>query len=62
MGEANDGMIADAGDAFQRHVAVALQHGPLDVLIEQARAEEAPDGGLVGVERNGSAVGNGGIA
>jgi hypothetical protein len=41
------GIIAQRGDGFQRHVAAAL-HGPLVVLFEQDRADEADDGGFVG--------------
>src|SRR4051794_10306500 len=45
--EADVGIIAQRRDGFQCHVAGAL-HGPLIVLFEQDRADEANDGILVG--------------
>ena len=39
--------MADARDAFRRHVAGALD-GPLVVLFEQDCADQSADGGLVG--------------
>ena len=45
-GQADDGIIADRRDCFQRHVAGAL-HSPFAVLFEEDGADEACDGGLV---------------
>ena len=45
--QADDGIIAQGRDGFQRHVAGALD-GPFVVLFEQDGADEADDGGLVG--------------
>ena len=39
--------MAQGSDGFQRHVTGAL-NGPFIVLLEQDRADEAGDGGLVG--------------
>ena len=46
-GQDDDGIIADGGDGFQRHVAGAL-HGPFVVLLHQDRADEADYGVVVG--------------
>ena len=46
-GQADEGIIAQRGDGFQRHVAGALD-GPFVVLFEQEGADEADDGVLVG--------------
>jgi hypothetical protein len=45
--QADEGIIADGGDAFQRDVASALD-GPFVVLFEQDSADEACDGRFVG--------------
>jgi hypothetical protein len=47
VGEADDGIIADGGYAFQRHVAGALD-GPFVVLLEEDGADEADHGSFVG--------------
>ena len=47
MGEADDGIVADAGDAFRRHVAGALD-GPFVVLLEQDGTDQSAYGRLVG--------------
>jgi hypothetical protein len=47
VGEADDGLIADGGDASQRHAAGALD-GPFVVLLEQDGAYQTNDGRLVG--------------
>ena len=39
--------MAQWGDGFQGHVAGSL-YGPLIVLLEQQRADQADDGSLVG--------------
>jgi hypothetical protein len=44
--QADEGIIAQLADAFQRHVAGALD-GPFVVLFEQHGADEADDGVLV---------------
>ena len=46
-GQDDDGIIADGGDGFQRHVAGAL-HGPFVVLLHQDGADETDDGVVVG--------------
>src|SRR4051812_46063767 len=45
-------IIADRRDAFQRHVAGAL-NGPLVVLLEQNGADELGDGRFVGEDADG---------
>ena len=45
-GQDDDGIIADGGDGFQRHVAGAL-HGPFVVLLHQDCSDEAYDGVVV---------------
>ena len=49
-GQADDGIIADRRDCFQRHVAGAL-HGPFVVLFEEDGAGQPGDGGLGGLKR-----------
>ena len=46
-GQADDGIIAQGRDSFQRHVACSL-HSPLIVLFEQDCADQTDDGVLVG--------------
>ena len=41
--DVDDGVVADTGDAFKRHVSGAL-NGPFVVLLEQDGADEASDG------------------
>jgi hypothetical protein len=45
--QADDRIIGDRGDCLKGHVTGALD-GPLVVLLEQDRPDEAGDGGLVG--------------
>jgi hypothetical protein len=45
-GQADEGIIADGGDAFQSHVTGTLD-GPLVVLFEQEGADQAEDCSLV---------------
>ena len=44
--QADDRIIGDGGDGLKGHVAGAL-YGPFVVLLEQDRADETGDGGLV---------------
>ena len=46
-GQADDGIIAQGRDSFQRHVARPL-HGPLIVLFEQDSPDQAYDGVFIG--------------
>ena len=43
--------MADLADAFQCHVACALD-GPFIILFHQQRADEADDGVVVGEDRH----------
>ena len=56
-GQADEGIIADGGDAFQGHVAAALD-GPFVVLLEEQSADQAEDGVVVGEDADhlGSAL------
>jgi hypothetical protein len=45
-GQAGDGIVAHRAEAFQGHVAAG--DGPLVVLLEHQRADEADDGAVVG--------------
>src|SRR6202165_6213384 len=45
--EADDGIIAQGSDGFQRHVACPL-NGPFIVALKQDGADQAGDGFLVG--------------
>jgi hypothetical protein len=51
-GRLTRGSSLSPGHCFQRHVAGALD-GPLVVLLDQDRADEAGDGGLVGEDADG---------
>jgi ADP-heptose:LPS heptosyltransferase len=46
-GQADDGIIAQGRDSFQRHVACAL-HSPFIVLFGQDRADQTGDRRFVG--------------